>query len=78
MFVDRIKIPRCQKCGETMSLRIIEPERPGFDLRTFECPRCFGIETLVAPISGETETVHLINSIFTAVTLRGAEIKWSR
>jgi len=51
MFVERIKGPRCQKCGETMALRIIEPERPGFDSRTFECPKCFGTETLVASIS---------------------------
>jgi hypothetical protein len=51
MFVDRIKGPRCQKCGETMALRIIEPERPGFDSRTFECPKCFVTETLVVSIS---------------------------
>jgi hypothetical protein len=53
MFVDRIKGPRCQKCGETMALRIIEPERPGFDSRTFECPKCFVTETLVVSISSE-------------------------
>jgi hypothetical protein len=38
-----------------MSLRIIEPERPGFDLRTFECPKCFFTDTLVVPISREAE-----------------------
>jgi len=37
-----------------MALRIIEPERQGFDSRTFECPKCFGTETLVASISCET------------------------
>jgi hypothetical protein len=36
-----------------MALRIIEPERPGFDSRIFECPKCYGCETLVAPISRE-------------------------
>ena len=36
-----------------MSLRIIEPERPGFDLQTFECPKCFSTETLVVSISRE-------------------------
>jgi hypothetical protein len=51
MFVDRFKGPPCQKCGETMALRIIEPERPGFDSRTFECPKCFVTETLVVSIS---------------------------
>jgi len=38
-----------------MALRIIEPERQGFDSRTFECPKCFGTETLVASISCETD-----------------------
>lgn len=55
MFVTRIKSPRCQKCEETMSLRIVEPERPGFDLRTFQCPKCFVSETLVVSISGEAD-----------------------
>jgi hypothetical protein len=50
-----IKSPRCAKCGEMMALRLIEPERPGFDLRTFECPKCFGTETLVASISCEVD-----------------------
>ncbi len=36
-----------------MSLRIIEPERPGFDSRTFECPKCYDTETFVASISRE-------------------------
>jgi len=36
-----------------MSLQIIEPERPGFDSRTFECPKCYATETFVASISRE-------------------------
>jgi predicted RNA-binding Zn-ribbon protein involved in translation (DUF1610 family) len=44
--MDVIESPRCSKCGEVMALRIIEPERPGFDLLTFECPKCLGTETL--------------------------------
>jgi hypothetical protein len=36
-----------------MALRIVEPERPGFDSRTFECPKCFVTETLVVSISSE-------------------------
>jgi hypothetical protein len=53
MFVDRIKSPRCPQCGAMMSLRVIEPERPGFDSRTFECPKCYDTETFVASISHE-------------------------
>jgi hypothetical protein len=47
--------PRCPKCWEMMTLRIIEPERSGFDVRTFECPKCLGVETLVVSISGEVD-----------------------
>jgi ssDNA-binding Zn-finger/Zn-ribbon topoisomerase 1 len=53
MFADRIKSPRCPKCGA--SLRIIEPERPGFDSWAFECPKCNDTETLVALISCEID-----------------------
>jgi hypothetical protein len=53
MFVDRIKSPRCPKCGAMMSMRIIEPEGPGFDSRAFECPKCYDTEAFVASISHE-------------------------
>jgi hypothetical protein len=55
MFKESTKSPDCSKCGETMSLRIIEPERPGFDSQTFECPKCYDTETLVAPVSSAIE-----------------------
>jgi hypothetical protein len=38
-----------------MALRIIEPERPGFDSQTFECPKCFVTDTVVVSISREIE-----------------------
>jgi hypothetical protein len=55
VFVNVIKNPGCLKCGEMMALRIIEPERPGFDSRTFECPKCYDTETLVVSISCEVD-----------------------
>ena len=39
--------PDCQQCAAQMYLARIEPEEPGHDLRTFECPRCQHIETIV-------------------------------
>ena len=36
--------PECPKCTARMYLARIEPEKPGFDLRTFECPRCQHVE----------------------------------
>jgi hypothetical protein len=39
--------PRCPKCTMQMYLAQIEPGRPGFDLRTFECPKCKHSESVV-------------------------------
>jgi hypothetical protein len=39
--------PDCPKCTTQMHLARIAPEKPGFDLRTFECPRCQHVETTV-------------------------------
>jgi transposase-like protein len=55
MFVANFKSPHCLKCEETMSLRVIEPERPGFESQTFECPKCHDTKTLVTPISSAAE-----------------------
>jgi hypothetical protein len=38
-----------------MLLRLIEPEKPGFDAQTFECPKCFASETIVISISSELD-----------------------
>jgi hypothetical protein len=32
--------PTCAKCGAHMMLARIMPARMGFDIRTFECPKC--------------------------------------
>jgi endogenous inhibitor of DNA gyrase (YacG/DUF329 family) len=32
--------PNCPTCGTRMSLVRIFPDKPGYDQRTFECPRC--------------------------------------
>jgi DNA-directed RNA polymerase subunit RPC12/RpoP len=32
--------PSCPKCGIRMLLVRIFPDRPGYDQRTYECPRC--------------------------------------
>jgi DNA-directed RNA polymerase subunit M/transcription elongation factor TFIIS len=35
-----IASPSCPKCGTRMVLVRIFPDRPGYDQRTYECPRC--------------------------------------
>ena len=32
--------PDCPDCMVPMYLARVTPDKPGFDLRTFECPRC--------------------------------------
>ena len=39
--------PNCSACGTATDLFGIEAERPGYELRTFVCPRCDHIETAV-------------------------------
>jgi hypothetical protein len=39
--------PGCPECSALMCLALVEPEQPGFDLRTFECPRCQHVGTVV-------------------------------
>ena len=43
--------PECPECSALMYLAIIVTEKPGFDLRTFECPRCQHAETLAVESS---------------------------
>lgn len=38
--------PQCAKCGCQMWLARIEPGRPGYDHRTFECPVCEQVEAV--------------------------------
>jgi hypothetical protein len=32
--------PSCPRCGTRMSLIHLFPDKPGYDQRTYECPRC--------------------------------------
>jgi DNA-directed RNA polymerase subunit M/transcription elongation factor TFIIS len=39
----------CPKCGTQMMLARIEPQEPGVDLQTFECPKCNHAEERAVP-----------------------------
>jgi hypothetical protein len=41
---DSIKRPDCAKRGTKTRLFGIEPERPGHELHSFECPACHHIQ----------------------------------
>ena len=42
---DSIKRPDCATCGMSTRLFGLEPEKPGFELLSFECPACHHIQT---------------------------------
>jgi hypothetical protein len=48
-FVDNLR-PPCSKCGRPLVLIRIEPEEPGFDLRTYYCAACEDSEVIIAAI----------------------------
>jgi hypothetical protein len=39
-YSDAITRPLCPKCGTKMMLSRIEPDSPGREQHTFECPAC--------------------------------------
>jgi hypothetical protein len=39
--------PPCSKCGTQMLLARIEPDKPNYDKRTFECATCESSESFV-------------------------------
>jgi hypothetical protein len=48
-FVDNLR-PPCSKCGRPLILTRIEPEEPGFDLRTYYCAAREDVEVIIAAI----------------------------
>lgn len=40
----------CPKCSSQMTLSHIDPDKPGFDARTFACPSCGHVESRVFKI----------------------------
>jgi hypothetical protein len=48
--VAEIGILNCPRCGKPMRLTCIEPDKPGFDLRSFECAKCNTSEAFLAAV----------------------------
>lgn len=45
-----ISRPNCPRCDARMRLARIEPDKPGYDLRTFECGSCGHSTSIIAKI----------------------------
>jgi hypothetical protein len=43
--------PFCPDCESPMILSRLEPDRPGFDLRTYACLMCAATESIVVAVS---------------------------
>jgi hypothetical protein len=54
-FVDTIR-PPCSKCSRPLILTRIEPEEPGFDLRTYYCAGCEDSEVIIAAVGIELKS----------------------
>jgi hypothetical protein len=48
-FVDNLR-PPCARCGRPLILTRIEPEEPGFDLRTYYCAACEDAEVIISAV----------------------------
>ena len=44
---DAIVRPSCFECGAATLLVGIEPDRPGYEVHTFQCPKCGNFETAI-------------------------------
>ena len=47
LFRDRLMEAPCTKCGAKMTLARIEPDKPGYDRRTFECTKCNNVDRYI-------------------------------
>jgi hypothetical protein len=47
LFRDCLMEAPCTKCGAKMTLARIEPDKPGYDLRTFECTKCNNVDQYI-------------------------------
>jgi hypothetical protein len=50
LSVAEIGVLNCPGCGNPMRLAPIEPDKPGFDLHTFECSKCGTGESFLVAI----------------------------
>jgi hypothetical protein len=42
--------PFCEDCDNSMILSLLEQDKPGYDLRTFACPRCAATESILVRV----------------------------
>src|SRR5262245_27378308 len=72
--------PKCERCGASMWLTSIEPDKPDYDKRVFDCPECKNTVTQIVKYrgvkdleSGERDNPFAASNLFTACPKCGSE-----
>ena len=60
LFRDRLMEAPCTKCGAKMALARIEPAKPGYDLRTFECTKCNNADQYIVEYAASSPWVLIV------------------
>ena len=60
LFRDRLMEAPCTKCGAQMVLARIEPAKPGYDLRTFECTKCNNVDQYIVECEASSPWVLVV------------------
>jgi hypothetical protein len=60
LFRDRLMEAPCTKCGAKMLLARIEPDRPGYDFRSFECTKCNNVDQYIVEYGASSPWVLVV------------------
>ena len=66
LFRDRLMEALCTKCGAKMTLARIEPDKPGYDLRSFECTKCNNVDQYIVEYETSSPWVLVVRGSSTA------------
>ena len=66
LFRDRLMEAPCTKCCGKMTLARIEPAKPGYDLRTFECTKCNNADQYIVEYETSSPWVLVVRGSSTA------------
>jgi hypothetical protein len=66
LFRDSLMEARCTKCGAKMTLARIEPAKPHYDLRTFECTKCNNVDQYIVEIETSSPWVLVVRGSWAA------------
>ena len=63
LLCDRLMEATCTKCGAKMTLARIEPDKPDYDLRSFECTKCNNVDQYIFEYETSSPGVLIVRGI---------------